>query len=100
MELWRCSSARCQSGDEHDEEQGEEDIEQNLGDARGRGGYSAEAEHGSDQRDDGENHCPTQHMSPQIADRTCQRPSVSAGYLRGPGAAVRVITRQECEEDH
>lgn len=100
MQLWRCSSARRQPGDEYDEEQSEEDIEENLGDACGRGGYSAEAKHGSDQRDDGENHCPAQHMSPQIADRTWQRPSVYAGYPRGPGEAVRVITREECEDDH
>ena len=42
--LWGHSSAGGQSCDEGDQEQGQEDIEEDLGDACGRGGDPAEAE--------------------------------------------------------
>ena len=59
--LWGHSSAGGQSRDQGAEEQNHEDIEQDLGETCGRRGNPAEAEHGSDQRDDGEDHCPAQH---------------------------------------
>jgi len=47
--------------DQTDQEKNEEDVKEDLGDARGSDGNARETEHGCDDRDDEKNECPSQH---------------------------------------
>jgi hypothetical protein len=78
--------------DERDQEQGDENVEQQLGEAAEDSGDTAESEQGRNQRNQQENQCPIQHDGvPSFSSRMPKailRTGVLAEKFRGPESTV------------
>src|SRR5262249_44871337 len=96
------SLASQQAPDEADHEDHEKDEEQDLGDLRGAGSHSTEAEHGGDQGNDEKNCSPVQHEVSFRSDAALKQGATRLRFFsaeqqtcqRGAGAEQGICARR------